>query len=345
VTEHAYGEGKIVWGEPLEKALGIGPDFTFTQGDLLFIHRRIDAADVYFVSNQQPKEITTQCTFRVGSEVPELWHPDTGAHETAALYQSGTAATTLPLHLDPSGSMFVVFRRQASEPPPVAGMKLNGASVWTTEPNPPTGLPSVTNGAIQFTAFKSGTYELTSGSGTTMKAEVAPLPGPEEVAGIWHIDFPPKLGAPNRATTDHLLSWTDFPDDGVKYFSGTATYSNDFALPGGFTGKGRRIYLDLGEVKNLARVILNGKDLGVLWKPPFRADVTGAVYPGRNHLEVKITNLWPNRLIGDQKLPEEKRITWASVSLYKADSPLLPSGLLGPVTVIPAQEVSILTAD
>ena len=341
VTEHAYGKGKIVWGEPLEKALGVGADFSFTQGDLLFIHRRAEAADIYFVSNQQPQEITTQCRFRVGSEVPEIWHPDTGAHETAALYQSGTASTTLPLHLDPSGSVFVIFRHQTSEPAPVTGMKLDGSDVWTNEQNPPATLPSVSNGAIQFTAFKSGTYELTSGSAATMKAEVAPLPAPEEITGAWQIDFPPNLGAPGHATFDHLISWTDSPDEGVKYFSGTAAYNKDFSLPDGFAGKDRRIYLDLGAVKNLARVTVNGKDLGVLWKPPFRADITEAVHAGSNHLEIKVTNLWPNRLIGDQKLPEAKRITWASVSLYKAGSPLLPSGLLGPVMVIPAQEVSV----
>ncbi len=173
---------------------------------------------------------------------------------------------------------------------------------------------------------------------------MAPLPQALELTGSWQIQFPPKLGAPDSATFDHLISWTDSADDGVKYFSGTATYQKDFPLPAGFIGKNRRVYLDLGTVKNLARVSLNGKDLGVLWKAPFRADITDAVRAGNNHLDVKVTNLWPNRLIGDQKQPEGKRITWASVSLYTAESPLLSSGLLGPVTLIPAQAVR-LTAD
>ena len=104
-------------------------------------------------------------------------------------------------------------------------------------------------------------------------------------------------------------------------------------------GIASRIFLDLGTVKNLAEVTLNGKALGILWKPPFRVDVTEALKPGANHLEIAVTNLWPNRLIGDQTLPENERITWASIALYKADSPLLPSGLLGPVTISVAQEV------
>ena len=102
----------------------------------------------------------------------------------------------------------------------------------------------------------------------------------------------------------------------------------------------RRCYLDLGAVKNLAEVRVNGKDCGVLWKEPFRVDVTDAVHVGTNHLEVKVTNLWPNRLIRDQQLPEDQRITWTSVSLYKPADPLLPSGLLGPVTIVTAEKVT-----
>jgi hypothetical protein len=159
-----------------------------------------------------------------------------------------------------------------------------------------------------------------------------------DVAGPWQLTFPPKLGAPDKATFPALISWTDSPVDGIKYFSGTATYRTDVTLPAEFLGAGRHAYLDLGEVKNLAEVTLNGKALGVLWKAPFRVDVSSAAVAGVNHLEVKITNLWPNRLIGDAKLPKGQQVTWASVSLYKPDSPLLPSGLLGPVKVIPTAE-------
>jgi hypothetical protein len=105
--------------------------------------------------------------------------------------------------------------------------------------------------------------------------------------------------------------------------------------------KNREIILDLGKVKNLADVTLNGKSLGILWKEPFQIDVTGSLKQGKNRLAVKVTNLWPNRLIGDQKLPEKDRTTWASVSLYKATDPLLPSGLMGPVTIRPKALVEL----
>jgi hypothetical protein len=182
-------------------------------------------------------------------------------------------------------------------------------------------------------------YEVRTGAGASMKLAVSSLPPPLTLTGPWNLSFPPRLGAPDRAAFDHLISWSDATEDGIKYFSGTATYRQDFSLPADILAQGRRLYLDLGTVKNLADVTLNGQPLGVLWKAPFRVEITGAARAGINQLEIKVTNLWPNRLIGDQKLPEDKRIAWTSVSLYHADSPLLPSGLLGPVTVRAAQEL------
>jgi hypothetical protein len=161
------------------------------------------------------------------------------------------------------------------------------------------------------------------------------------LAGPWDLTFPPKLGAPEKATFENLISWSDSAVEGIKYFSGTATYTKSFELPKNLLGAGQRLFLDLGEVKNLAEVSINGKPLGILWKEPFCVEITNAAKPGNNQLTVKVTNLWPNRLIGDEKLPESQRITWASVSLYKADSPLLPSGLLGPVKVISAQTIPL----
>ena len=98
--------------------------------------------------------------------------------------------------------------------------------------------------------------------------------------------------------------------------------------------KGQRTEIDLGGVKNLAEVVVNGTVSGTVWKAPFRIDVTDLLEPGTNQLNIRVTNLWPNRLIGDQQLPEDKRITWTTHSPYKKESPLLPSGLLGPVQVL-----------
>lgn len=150
-----------------------------------------------------------------------------------------------------------------------------------------------------------------------------------EISGSWKVQFPPNLGAPESRVFEQLVSWTTIPDDGIKYFSGTATYLKEFDAPASLLANGGRLELDLGQLRNVAEVTLNAKNLGVRWKPPFSYDVTGAVKPGKNKLVVKITNVWANRLAGDAKLPPEKRITHLAQKLPLGGE--LAAGLLGPV--------------
>jgi hypothetical protein len=121
---------------------------------------------------------------------------------------------------------------------------------------------------------------------------------------------------------------------GVKYFSGSATYIKTIEVPASAFSSGARQWLDLGDVENLAEVIVNGKDLGILWKTPFRIDVSDALKPGNNEIKIKVTNLWVNRMIGDQQPWALKKYAFADFTPYKADSPLLPSGLLGRVRLL-----------
>jgi hypothetical protein len=154
----------------------------------------------------------------------------------------------------------------------------------------------------------------------------------------WSATFEPGRGVSGAIKFPSLVSWTDMSipksDDGVKYFSGTATYSKIIDVPENAFAAGAHLSLDLGDVENLAEVIVNGKDLGILWKTPYKIDVTGALKPGSNQIEIKVTNLWVNRLIGDQQPWALKKYAFAGFMPYKADSPLLPSGLLGPVHVM-----------
>jgi len=124
----------------------------------------------------------------------------------------------------------------------------------------------------------------------------------------------------------------------VKYFSGTGTYVNSIDAPAEWFAEGEQQWLDLGDVQNLAEVIVNGKSLGIVWKTPFRVNATGALKAGENSLEIKVTNLWVNRLIGDQQPGVKEKLTYTTMPFYQADSPLLPSGLLGPVQVITRSE-------
>jgi len=122
----------------------------------------------------------------------------------------------------------------------------------------------------------------------------------------------------------------------VKYFSGTGSYTKTVQAPREWFRSGARLWLDLGDVKNIAEVSVNGKKLGTVWKPPFKIDVTSALKPGTNTLEVRVTNLWVNRLIGDQQPGATRKYTYTAQQFYRADSPLLPSGLLGPVRMVSA---------
>jgi hypothetical protein len=154
------------------------------------------------------------------------------------------------------------------------------------------------------------------------------------IDGSWNVSFQPNLGAPVNSTFEKLASWSENTDSGIKYFSGTGSYSKTVDAPESWFKSGEQLWLDLGEVKNLAEVVVNGKSLGILWKKPFRIDISGAIKSGKNTLEVKVTNLWVNRLIGDEQPGVEKKITYTTMPFYQANSPLLSSGLIGPVKIL-----------
>jgi hypothetical protein len=218
-------------------------------------------------------------------------------------------------------------------------------------------------GATVVKAWSNGNLALCSASGKILHADAANLPAPQEISGEWNLNFPPNWGAPASVTLEKLISWTEHTDSGVRYFSGTASYEKEIEISAERLSAGRELWLDLGAVKNFAQVSLNGQNLGVLWKPPFRVNLTAAAKPGMNKLVVKVTNLWPNRLIGDEQLPDDRewdgkqlkawpqwfldgkpsptgRLTFTTWHHWTKDSPLLESGLLGPVTLRTAEIIS-----
>ncbi len=218
----------------------------------------------------------------------------------------------------------------------------------------------ITGGKPVVTAWANGRIELQTAGGKVLHAEATNLPAAQEVTGDWNLNFPPNWGAPPSVILHKLISWTDHTNEGVRYFSGTAIYEKEIEIPSERFGNGRELWLDLGAVKNFAEVSLNGQSLGVLWKPPFRVNLTSAAKSGVNKLEVKVTNLWPNRLIGDEQLPPDcewdgkqlkawpqwlldnqpsptGRLTFTTWHHWTKDSPLLESGLLGPVILRTAE--------
>jgi len=157
------------------------------------------------------------------------------------------------------------------------------------------------------------------------------------LAGPWTVNFDPKWGGPETVIFDQLMDWTNSPDPGVKYYSGTAVYHKQFELPHEWS-KDQRLLLDLGEVHEVAFVRLNGHNLGVVWTKPACIDISSAVQPGKNDLDLTIVNLWPNRLGYDESLPKEKRLTETNIHKFSPASPLLSSGLIGPVNILAATD-------
>ena len=179
-----------------------------------------------------------------------------------------------------------------------------------------------------FVVFRNNTEVLSFTIPQPVEMKLAIIEGP------WDVSFQPNRGAPAQITLEELASWSDHPDPGVKYFSGTGTYTKTIDVPADWFDTGAQLWIDLGNVKNLAEIIINGKNLGIVWKKPFRVDVTESLQPGNNTLEFRITNLWVNRLIGDQQPDITQKYTYTTQAFYQADSPLLPSGLLGPVEIL-----------
>ena len=336
ITSHAYGGGSIRWGGPLAEAIGVPPDFSSDAPDLKFIHRREGNAEIYFVSNQSGREVLAQCSFRVDRLAPEFWHPDSGCREYPALVSTRGGRTVVPIRFGAADSLFVIFR-QPADPNPVTSVQSEGKNLFVSAESAlasgVTGPPVRAGGKILMTVSKSGAYTFRTAQGQALTASASEIPQPLSLSGSWLVHFPPNLGAPASATFDRLQSWTRAAGAGIKCFSGTATYQKDFTVPEGWLCSGLKCYLDLGVVRSLAQVTLNGQDLGVLWKSPFRVEVTSALRANSNRLAVKVTNLWPNRLIGDLQDFDNKPVTWTSYNPYRADSELLESGLLGPVSV------------
>jgi hypothetical protein len=158
------------------------------------------------------------------------------------------------------------------------------------------------------------------------------------IGGPWRVAFDPAWGAPPGVDFQQLGSWSDHPDPGVKYYSGTAAYHKVLELPANWGGDGRRVFLDLGEAREVAEIFVNGRSAGILWKPPYRTDVTGLLKPGQNELKIEVVNLWINRLAGDAGLPPEQRFTRTNITSDGSRNPEpwqpLPSGLFGPVRLL-----------
>lgn len=527
VKERSYGKGKIYWNKPLAEILAkhkIIPDFEFTAKNkdaaIHYTHRKTTESEIYFLSNRLRRKETIVCSFRFHNKKPEIWNAETGEIFEVALYEIKGDRIFIPVELESSGSLFMIFRNKMSHSPYKSVLRnsseiistrpfnettqgvyqkvidnftialwvkpdtysdhpkgvivfppeaeilygighaacgfaagQNGVRVFEREKGPNRdarqlitstqslagwthlavrynqGKPSLLiNGMIagmndgsgkiihpgldtppsdEFTSayfegnhtkpelykeplsdeailqlfkkgvprpelpssitikrtsnkvlktmiWENGDYLLTGSHQTTQlhikNCKVIAIENP------WQVKFPPNSGAPSSIQLKELHSLHLHPDFGVKHFSGTVTYVTSFLFSAEIPFQ--KVLLDLGRVEVIAELRLNGKSLGILWKEPYRVDITKALIKGNNKLEISVTNLWPNRMIGDEHLPKEnkydengfivefpdwylnnqpkpgQRITFSAWNNFKKTDPLLEAGLLGPVSLI-----------
>ena len=248
-------------------------------------------------------------------------------HRTAG----GTEIYFVASRWDPEEKLTCTFRVSGKQPElwdPVTGeirdavafRQENGRTIVPLEFEP--------RGSV-FVIFRKSIAATAAGSAASNEPIITPQ---AELAGTWEVNFDPRWGGPGRMTFDTLADWTRRSEDGIRHYSGAAVYRKKFDLAS-LPAAGTRLLLNLGEVHEAASVRLNGVDLGVLWTRPARVDITRAAREGANELEITVVNLWPNRLIADESLPSEKRLTETNIHKFSAATPLYPSGLLGPVVL------------
>ena len=324
---------------------GLAPDLSCASADadFEFIHRETDEADIYFIFSDSEEPVCVDLRFRQKDRRPEIWDAVTGTYADAPIFAASAEGVTVPIQFEPWGSVFVIFRK------PLPNRWITAAA--------PTNL-ELRNGTI-LAAGQSAVVSFSDGG--TQTVSLAACPAALTLQRSWEVSFVDRRGAPSRTVFEKLISWPKHSDPGIKHYSGAAVYRTTFdataALPG------RIAILDLGEVANIAKVSVNGRSAGVLWKPPFRADVTRLLCNGSNTLEVHVANRWINRLIGDEAVPVDytyqrpgrskftdgrlltlpvwlydpsklstrKRHSFSTWKHYGADSSLVPSGLIGPV--------------
>ena len=364
-ADRAYGKGHV-YQQPVKDVLnliGIKPDIDIRNhsgtSPLLWIHRLLpDAQHLYFLSNQEDIAVTSRISFRIKDMLPEFWHAVTGRTEKTMCWQANRGRVEVDLQLPPSGSIFVVFREKTGNRDSVKQL------LAPPDSNPLMTLVKEENNQPYLVASENGTYQVEMISGKKRQITVTTLPSPIKLDKDWQLTFHHKQDNPEHIQLTSLVSWTELSGD-LKYFSGTATYTKSFQMLTKGLNSSMRWFLDLGTVKNTANIKVNHRLVDLLWAPPFQCDITDFLKSGNNTLEIKVTNLWANRMIGDEQFaddlkwkgkllaevpewvikgeprPNSKRKTFTTYKFFDKDSPIMESGLIGRIVLYPVLKKKI----
>jgi len=358
------------------------------------IHRTTGKEEFFFLASDHPQAHRQEVSFRIANGAPEIWNPYYQTRQRATNVRHENGRTIVTLDFEPDDGVFVVFPEKPTTEDVVSQTPLQTMTIhsaWYGHPEDESKRVDITeklrgevsNNTLQIEVnsrlagrdpapgvrkFAEVEYTIGDKAAQTTRVDenatlvIAPAPQAPEalqtLAGPWTVAFQENRGVPEQVEMTELVDLRDHPDDNIKFFSGTATYRNTFDFSPAAANANAHIFLDLGEVEVVAEVSLNGKDLGTLWKYPYRIDITDALRAGANELEVRVTNLWINRLIGDERqFPVRNsyywaetgewadwldnidkpnptgRITFVTWPYWKATDELFPSGLIGPVSL------------
>ena len=308
-------------------------------GDFKYVHRTLpDSTQIYWVRNFSGKDSNVELSFRDGGKFAAIFNPENG-DVTDADVKFGNGRSTVSLPLLSADARFVVLSNRPQIKVTIDTVFVNTTDTTmictsdSTEVHPVDSLVS----AGHFDTSASSAQRKLSDQGISLRDQQNSVAEPVEattiqtVTSTWQVHFDQKNGGTADEEFPELVSWTRKENPIVKYFSGTAIYKTTVTIDSTQLATSARIFIDLGVVKNIADLSINGTPAGVLWKAPFRtADIKPLLKEGDNLLEIKITNVWRNRMIGDVQ-PGEKHPVTAIRRFYKSTDKLLPSGLLGPV--------------
>jgi hypothetical protein len=307
VFSNRFGKGTVYYGKSVKQVLeelNIRPDFEVKGIDncdkhIDYIHRQTETEDIYFVSNSSQMEEKVTCVFRVDeNRVPEIWDAETGLIQRDVKYSKVDNGISIELIMDPLASRFMVFRDKST------GKNDAGLN-----------------------------YNLQYGFNHKQKAEGINVS--IDITDNWDISFNPDMGGPKSHQIETLTSWTDIDNEGIKYYSGSASYSRDFSVAEENLSKETKAFIAFEDIQEMARVFVNGNDCGIVWTPPYKTNITPYLKTGINNITVQVINTWNNRIVGDLKNPKEKAYTNTNAkSKFTTDSPLLKSGLMGKAEIL-----------
>lgn len=344
--ENKYGNGKIVWGKSIRQVLlekGIGPDLQFnsvnSRDTIDFIHRSTGKEEIYFIRNVKNELLNGTAVFRIKNLIPEIWNAETGEIIPVPAYTITAKGIQLPLSLNAYGSCFVVFSA-GNKKPPMTDITINDKKIGDTNSE----YPGFMYSSKGITTMMNEKWNWTVNNKTFSKQ--VSLPSPIALTGPWELRFEQEM---NNVPTDTMLTLVPLNQSSkekIKYFSGTVAYHHVFNMQKNQLQKDQLVFLDLGNVKEIAEVFMNGKRIGLSWHAPFHLDITDAILEGENYLVIEVVNTINNLLVGDAKRPEQYRRTKTNITKLSnawrqpfAEAPLLDAGLIGPVQIKFAQVI------